>query len=1043
MTEASHGSPVTASLSGTTQLLDQLTDIVLVFDARGHVLHANPTACERLGYDLQALCCLNLETIFAAGDGRALEATSAAVEADSSELCTAPLRSRDGTLVAVETRFSSVTWDGAPALLGLARDLTDRALVEAARWQSEAEKRALLTAIPDGIFRLSADGMFLDHVIANRFSTLVPPDQFIGKPVYEVMPEPIAQALVSAIRRTIGSETVQYFEYQLPYGPELRDYEARLVDIGDGDVLGVVRDITDFRALERRLQHSAALYRRLASNLPRMAVLLFDRDLNFTLAEGAILTNVLFGAAEVEGMPISAVFAPETATRILPNFQAALRGYESHLEETINGRLYAIHVLPIADDEASSSGMLVIRDITDDRRAELALRTSESRFRALAENISFGVAIFQKGGQGQIQITYTNPPHDRLVGYTLEEVRDHPLMLIHRDDRKLVIEHLNAKFEGTGGDQHIEFRIRRKDGELRWFDLGAALFELDGKPALIAALSDITERKAAEDALRRRDAILKSVSVAAEKFFKGALWHQRIDSVLELLGTSTAMSRVYIFEYHVDPHGTPVISQRYEWVADGISPQIDNPDLQNMPLQGGPVDRWIQRLRAGQPVYGDDLAMGPNERALMQSQNIRSIALMPIFVGDQWWGLIGFDMCWEHYHWSDAELDALETAANLLGAAIQRQQVETALRESETKFSQLVNNIPEVFWLRDRADGRFLYLSPAFERVWGSSIEKAYENPAVLLEVAHPEDRERVNALLAADQDQPASFEYRVLVGNEVRWVWTRSFPIVDEDGVVRQIAGIARDITERKRAELQSFELAVEQERVRILSNFILEVSHEFRTPLSVINTSVYLLNRISDPDRQSEHLGKISEQVRSINALVDGMLTITRLDGAGSTQQQPIAINEMLIGLREKLEDRLEAKQINLREDYASDLPMISGDRDELALMLRHVLDNAVRYTEQGGRVSIASRAVDGEVVIEVADTGVGIKPSALPSIFDVFFREDSAHTTKGLGLGLSIVKRVAERHRGSVEVESEVGRGSIFRIRLPRAGSASNSY
>jgi PAS domain S-box-containing protein len=431
--------------------------------------------------------------------------------------------------------------------------------------------------------------------------------------------------------------------------------------------------------------------------------------------------------------------------------------------------------------------------------------------------------------------------------------------------------------------------------------------------------------------------------------------------------------------------------------------------------------------------------MEPSERALMSEQDIRSIALMPIFVGEYWWGLIGFDRCWQHYHWSDAELDALETAANLLGAAIQRQQVETALRESETKFSQLVNNIPEVFWLRNRSDGRFLYLSPAFERVWGSSIEKAYENPAVLLEVAHPDDRDLVSALLTAEHDQPTSFEYRVLIGDEVRWVWTRTFPIVDDDGAVRQIAGIARDITERKRAELQSFELAVEQERVRILSSFILEVSHEFRTPLAVINTSIYLLSRMTDPEKQSEYIEKIGDQVRSINALVDGMLTITRLDGAGGVQMQPVLINEMLIGLREKLDERLELKRITLTEDYTPNLPTVSGDRDELALMLLHVLDNAVRYTPEGGSVTIASRAVNGHVVIEVADTGVGIKPAALPLIFDVFFREDSAHTTTGLGLGLSIVKRVAERHHGTVEVESKVGQGSVFRIRLPGARPA----
>ena len=188
------------------------------------------------------------------------------------------------------------------------------------------------------------------------------------------------------------------------------------------------------------------------------------------------------------------------------------------------------------------------------------------------------------------------------------------------------------------------------------------------------------ERKLAIKLLRRRDNILKAVQLFTERFLRMPLTESSIEPILETLGHATEVSRVYIFENATRQDGTLVTSQRYEWVAPGIKPQIDNPDLQELPWQEAGFKRWVDTLGRNGLIYGHVSDFPNDERKILSAQEIISVMAAPIFVGNQWWGFIGFDDCHIAREWSPVEIEALKTAANVIGAATQRKQAEDKIR---------------------------------------------------------------------------------------------------------------------------------------------------------------------------------------------------------------------------------------------------------------------------------------------------------------------------------------------------------------------------
>jgi len=186
----------------------------------------------------------------------------------------------------------------------------------------------------------------------------------------------------------------------------------------------------------------------------------------------------------------------------------------------------------------------------------------------------------------------------------------------------------------------------------------------------------------AEARLARRDAVLAAVARAAERLSEPHPWESLVPDALRLLGEATGVSRVYVFDVE-RRDGVDLVNQRLEWYAPGVTAQIDNPELQGVPLEGAGFGRWAELLRAGEAVFGDIEEFPESERPLLEMQEIKSLLVQPIFEGKRWWGFMGFDACAAVQSWSRVEVDTLRIAALVLGSAIHRQMRDAQLRETQ------------------------------------------------------------------------------------------------------------------------------------------------------------------------------------------------------------------------------------------------------------------------------------------------------------------------------------------------------------------------
>lgn len=246
------------------------------------------------------------------------------------------------------------------------------------------------------------------------------------------------------------------------------------------------------------------------------------------------------------------------------------------------------------------------------------------------------------------------------------------------------------------------------------------------------------------------------------------------------------------------------------------------------------------------------------------------------------------------------------------------------------------------------------------------------------------------------------------------------------------------RDITERRQMEAQRLELELERERIQLLEDFISGISHDLRTPLSIINVRVYMLSKqLNNPD-MTQRLDDILDQVKQLDNLINNMLTILRLDKSPSLELSPLDLVPFLSDLRANFEPLAEAKQLDLTFNNDNKSLPIKADKDNLRRAFANLIENAIRYTPEGGTIRITAdlQPEQQEIVCTVQDSGMGIVPENLPHIFTRYYRAKNAEaaTKQGVGLGLAIVRKIIEMHDAKIMVQSQPDEGTTFSLRFP---------
>ena len=622
------------------------------------------------------------------------------------------------------------------------------------------------------------------------------------------------------------------------------------------------------------------------------------------------------------------------------------------------------------------------------KRADIALAHSESRYRLLVEQAADGIFTVNQEGV----YTDVNARGVQMLGYTKEEFLKRSMgSLIAPDDRwRLAVELANLR---SGQASVSEWQIQRKDGS--WFDAEISARAMpDGQ--LLGIVRDLTARKHAEQALRE-----------SERFVRAAL--------------NGLTAHVAI----LDEEGKILaVNEAWRLFAQ------ENGGLHERGAEGSNYLDACDKTGGGTPGNAGRIAAAI--RAILRGEQTFYEAEYPCHSDHE--------QCWFVVRITPFSGSGPKRVIIAHENVTARKIQEEALRASEERFRQIAENIHEVFWMVNPSDGRVLYVSPAYEQLWGASCESLYANPGSWTLAIHPDDRARVAA--AASEKASGSYNetFRVVRPDKsVRWVRDREFPISDANGVIYRIVGTAEDITDHRQLEEQ----LMRTQRLEAVGTLAGGVAHDLNNILTPTLMAAELIRQKMTDPHGLQLVDMIEQSMRRGSGIIRQMLVFSRgISGQRISVQPRHLLNEVATLIRETF-----PREINLETDVAKDLRPLVADATQVHQVLINLCVNARDAMPGGGTLTLtASNVVLGpaevqahsqarpgrHVAITVADTGCGIPQEIHARIFEPFFT--TKEIGKGTGLGLSSVLGIVRGHGGFVTVASTPGAGSTFTVYLP---------
>ncbi len=537
--------------------------------------------------------------------------------------------------------------------------------------------------------------------------------------------------------------------------------------------------------------------------------------------------------------------------------------------------------------------------------------------------------------------------------------------------------------------------------------------------------------------LSYKSEILTVINKNTQKFLTSKNTDDIFQGILGTIGAVIQVDRLSFFENSPE---TKSLIQKYRWSGDTKSLTVLNPLILEVPYTQ--IPDVIENLLQNKPYYSSTKKIkNENTKAFFEKVDTKSILLLPVFVKKNLYGTIGFVVTQHEREWTPDEISTLQTLANNISYAIERNLNESIIKESEEKFRLLANNIPGTVHLSKYNDKwTKIYLNDEIEALTGYSKDDFLQNKIYYMDLVHPDDIKivRKKATELFSNKQKIHLIYRI-IHKDGHFIWVEEFgePIF-KDGKIEFIVGIFIDITQRMEAEEAIKEKNYAQAANKAKSEFLANMSHEIRTPLNGIIGFTELLMNSNLEDIQKKYMDTINQSANSLMEVINNILDFSKIESG------KLELNIEKVGLSEitnqvvdlvKYETNLKNLKINLAIDQ--NVPVyIFVDYIRLKQVLINLLSNAVKFTEKGAidlSVFVFEYLNDDKIKLKfsVKDTGIGIKKKNQLRIFEAFSQEDNSTTKRfgGTGLGLSISNQLLSLMGSHLELGSEFGEGSEF--------------
>jgi len=689
---------------------------------------------------------------------------------------------------------------------------------------------------------------------------------------------------------------------------------------------------------------------------------------------------------DLVGRTIRDVLGEEAYASIEPYVDAALRGERGEFEmELASGEMGAHYVRGAYEPEFDEVGQLagfvtMVIDITDRKQAEERI-SIEERFSDLMVNSLPGV-FYLINDQGRF--LRWNKHIEEVSGYSGEEISKMSAPdFFGEADKPMVAERMRQVF--TNGEATAEGNLVTKSGGRIPYFFTGRMIEFDHKPCLIGMGIDVTRRRQAEMAQSYLAAIVESSDdVIVSMSLDGSI-------------TSWNKGAERTFGYSAE-----------EMVGKPIRVLIP-PELAQE------EEEILGKIRGGMNVEHYE-----TERMRIDGSRIQiSATVSPIRSANG--EIVG--------------------ASEIAHDITERKREEDILRESEGRFRALADSAPVLVWMQDASGVLFVnraYLD--FLGLGDQAVIRGYD----WAQYIHPEDREAYVAAyldcLARRAPFDAEFRFRRHDG-EYRWMRSVAVPRLTAEGEFLGHTGCSFDVHEARMAA------AALREADRHKDEFLAMLAHELRNPLAPIRNAVQALKMIGPPDPQLQKLrDMIDRQVTHMSRLVDDLLDVSRITrNKIELRKERLELMTVIVRAVDASRPLIDARKHRLTVSLPPDPAPVEGDLTRLSQVISNLLDNAAKYTEEGGNISLTSENVGSRAVIRVKDDGMGIPSHILPHVFDLFTQADRSldRSQGGLGIGLTLVRRLVELHGGSVEAHSAgPGKGSEFVIYLPIATVAEST-